>query len=853
MTHYPFRKLSVACIHPETYKYFVAPSAVERLWQQLQERYGPPKRNEAFRTLEVETPHFFLRAVVGGNPITVVRKRCCSHESIKEFHDLVGYDSKTKMTSNMSDTVTKALSPTALFVTDGEQRVVKVGERFVTLFGCEKSAVIGKSFEELIYRKDRKGKSDYVTALSTYEEGYIDVKLVLEFGGKQAFTRVRACRADESGWCFFVESLGTAPGDKYYELVLGQERWRAVMAPSDDGIAILDTDNQLVEFNSSFLKLADLRSKHGVALNEESLDGRDLFALLDTDPQFEPVRDIVALSRTKKKKKFRGIVVRGNRHIELSTAAIHLPVTGFAGTALTLHDVTAQKELEAASIEIACKNADISAILENLRQGVFTILPDSTVHSEYSVHLETLLNTTEIAGVDAVELLFRNATGPRSLRDSVESVLLCLGEDFLFFEVNSHILPHEVIYNFNGRKQIIQLDWSAILSTDDVVEKILVSLRDVTELRRLEQERKDQEKKMRAIMTLTNISPLEFMDFYIDSTAMLQKLEEQIEADRKPTLEEIEELFRNCHTIKGNSRIIGFNKVAEHAHEAEHHLGELREDPSSDWDGNKVIAHISDIRGALDFLSHIESEVLKRGITNETRLGESVLDAETLEQLLSSISEADSHMAQLQLLTTELRLMTSCQLEEITTQAQHGMASTAKQLEKPVPTVSFENADDLRFSGAVVQPLHNMFVHMFNNSIDHGIEAADVRSKAGKNEKGALSISVRQDEGHAEILFADDGKGLNLAALRSKYEADDKSDDDVAALILKSGVTSRDKATIVSGRGVGMDAVRRMAREFGGDVHIRLAEGSIDTEGYRPFSLVVHVPNRFIASTPLSE
>lgn len=851
MNQYPYRKRSVACIHPETYKYFFDPALVEQVWQRLEQRYGRPKRNEAFRTIEVETPHLFLRAVVGGNPITVIRKRGCPSHAIDALHEAIQFG-PPNVALEMPVTDTKNLAPIAALITDDEQRVVEVSERFCSIFGCEESAVLGQCFEEFIYRKDRKGQSDYVTGLSTYETGYLDVKLVLELGGEQAFTRVRACRAGDSGWCFFVESLGTTPDDRYYELVLGQERWRAVMTPSDDGIAILDADNQLVEFNPSFLRLADIRSEHGVPCNEESLDGRDLFSLLAADPQFAPVRDIVELSRKKKKKKFRGVVIRGDRHIELSTAAIHLPVKGFSGTALTLHDVTAQKELEDASIEIARKNADITAILENLRQGVFTILPDSTVHSEYSAHLETLLNTKEIAGVDVLDVLFRNATGPRGQRDSVESLLLCLGEDFLFFEVNAHILPHEVIYNFDGCKKIVQLDWSAILSEDEIVEKILVSLRDVTELRRLEQERKEQEHKMRAIMTLTSVSPLEFMDFYIDSVAMLEALERSVDVDRKPNTEEIEELFRNCHTIKGNSRVIGFTKLAEFAHEAEHHLGELREDPSTEWQGPAVMAHIAEIRNALEFLCNIERDVLKRGVTNEARLGEAVLDAETLEDLLGSLSEADSHMAQLQELTNQLRLMTSCMLEEITTQAQHGLASTAAQLKKPVPTVSFENSQNLRFSGAVAQPLHNMFVHMFNNSLDHGIEDADVRSKAGKNKQGALSISIHQDEEQAEIIFADDGQGLDLAALRRKYEAENMSDDDVAALILKSGVTSCDSATIVSGRGVGMDAVRCLAQGFGGDVQIRLGEEGTATKGHRQFSLVVQVPNQFVASAPES-
>ena len=142
MNQYPYRKRSVACIHPETYKYFLDPTVVENAWQRLEQRYGRPKRNEAFRTIEVETPHLFLRAVVGGNPITVIRKRGCPSHAIDTFHEAIQFTPPTT-TLAMPVTDIKNLAPVAVLVTDDEQRVVEVSERFYSIFGCEESAVLG--------------------------------------------------------------------------------------------------------------------------------------------------------------------------------------------------------------------------------------------------------------------------------------------------------------------------------------------------------------------------------------------------------------------------------------------------------------------------------------------------------------------------------------------------------------------------------------------------------------------------------------------------------------------------------------------------------------------------------------
>lgn len=82
----------MACIHPDTFKYTFDPSSVESVWRELAARYGPVHRNASFRTIEIEAPAFFLRAVEGGNPISVVRKRCCSASDIIVLHSLLGFE-----------------------------------------------------------------------------------------------------------------------------------------------------------------------------------------------------------------------------------------------------------------------------------------------------------------------------------------------------------------------------------------------------------------------------------------------------------------------------------------------------------------------------------------------------------------------------------------------------------------------------------------------------------------------------------------------------------------------------------------------------------------------------------------
>lgn len=81
-----------ACVHPDTYKYFLERDAVIPTWTRLAARYGEVRRNPAFKTMEVAGPRFTVRSTLLGNPITVLRRRGCSPSDIAELHALLGYD-----------------------------------------------------------------------------------------------------------------------------------------------------------------------------------------------------------------------------------------------------------------------------------------------------------------------------------------------------------------------------------------------------------------------------------------------------------------------------------------------------------------------------------------------------------------------------------------------------------------------------------------------------------------------------------------------------------------------------------------------------------------------------------------
>ncbi|MBI4692491.1 MAG: Hpt domain-containing protein [Gammaproteobacteria bacterium] len=138
----------------------------------------------------------------------------------------------------------------------------------------------------------------------------------------------------------------------------------------------------------------------------------------------------------------------------------------------------------------------------------------------------------------------------------------------------------------------------------------------------------------------------------------------------------------------------------------------------------------------------------------------------------------------------------------------------------------------------IVGPLE----HLLRNSIAHGIEAGAERLAAGKPAAGRLDVVVRQDANRVTIEVSDDGRGLDLARIRAKAETAgivapgaELTEQQLRALIFAPGLSTAESVTEVSGRGIGMDAVRNAVQTLGGTIDIR-------TEAGRGTTFLVHLP-----------
>ena len=151
----------------------------------------------------------------------------------------------------------------------------------------------------------------------------------------------------------------------------------------------------------------------------------------------------------------------------------------------------------------------------------------------------------------------------------------------------------------------------------------------------------------------------------------------------------------------------------------------------------------------------------------------------------------------------------------------------AARLEKGALDVTCE-AHDVRLSRVGWAPLWSALTHVVQNAVDHGMQSPEERLVAGKSPRSSLLLSATDDGEAVQLIFADDGRGIDWDSLRRRALSRGLQADTHAHLVdalFASGISTRDAATTVAGRGVGLSAVRAVVRRMGGSVVVTSEAG----------------------------
>ncbi len=471
--------------------------------------------------------------------------------------------------------------------------------------------------------------------------------------------------------------------------------------------------------------------------------------------------------------------------------------------------------------EVEQKTLHIRSIMAHIKQGIFTVDRDFRIVQDYSRFLETILERPALQGYSLITAL-QNIDVPKAFLDRMQTTLFMIfDEPLVAFELNQAHLADEVQVR-GGRT--LEFDWYPMPSAEGRIETMLVSIRDVSEIRRLTLASASHDEQMVVIAQILANKDHVFEHFIQEAETLLTDCVTLLSQPAENVYSEIPVLKINFHTFKGMAHSLNFETMTLAAHHLEQDL--------LNWDRSSgALAHLLHETQALVGMVQHFADIARKHLGR--RLDHSIvqLPAKTVHDWLQDWSEDLVHQ----------------KLVEICTDSLHGiigglkrdLEALAPMLGKEVPELLIEGTDE-RMDLRIASKFRHALLHIARNALDHGIEPPAERSALKKNQQGSIRFQIERQFGEFVITISDDGRGLNLSRIREKMvpgSMSNPSQDTIASWIFLDGVSTASTVSHISGRGVGMGAVKHFVEDIGGSIRINLLKEQ--SNGYYSFSLTI--------------
>ena len=242
-----------------------------------------------------------------------------------------------------------------------------------------------------------------------------------------------------------------------------------------------------------------------------------------------------------------------------------------------------------------------------------------------------------------------------------------------------------------------------------------------------------------------------------------------------------------------------------------------------------AIAVQRSIRLPVDLLDEVMKGVSDMVLARND-LAHRLRDAGTQPAIDGPFERLSATLADVRTAITRMRMQ---RLEHLFTSLPRLVRDLSAELGKQV-MVDFEGGD-VELDREMIEMVRDPVTHIIRNAIDHGIEGPGARIKAGKREIGLMKFAARQSGNQITLIISDDGRGIDTgrlgqkavaAGLHTQAEVDAMSPRRKLALVFAAGLSTADKVSAVSGRGVGMDVVRANIEKVGGSIDIASTPGN---------------------------
>lgn len=444
--------------------------------------------------------------------------------------------------------------------------------------------------------------------------------------------------------------------------------------------------------------------------------------------------------------------------------------------------------LESHKALIAESRKTLKVLLDSLPQAVFLVDASLSITSEISKKAEDLFGS-ELEQTTLAELL-------HCTEDELEPLRMAFSG--MPWDLMAGILPSE--FKVNSREYSVA--FIPVMDQDDLAS-VTVVITDITDRREMERSLEQTDSDNRSLVAI-----LASKEEFLDLVNLCNKAE--------TCVHDLNSFRSMIHGLKGGFSFLDCDRLANICHRAEEGLSPEFYTPQAG------IALIAELKGELlTFIKRYQHVLQVEGRSDAELAARRVsLDYDAVGEIYRNAAKLGESS---ELLTLLEGLVEAPAQKILAWLDKVWLKTLAAESKEGLPIIW---SGDIEIAREPYKELFQSFVHIIRNSADHGIERPAERELAGKPRSGSMHVDLSFRDGFYYITFEDDGAGINpqrliqIARSRGLNVPADMPEKEALMLICEPGFSSCSKVTALSGRGIGVDAVRRLAQMFGGDVSV---------------------------------
>lgn len=516
------------------------------------------------------------------------------------------------------------------------------------------------------------------------------------------------------------------------------------------------------------------------------------------------------------------------------------------------------RRLRETDAEAAAARRETQEIMQTVNTGLFLLDKDLKIGQQHSRALNDIIGADSLAGENFTSVL-RGRISDKDLNTTkqfIEQLYNPRVKEKLVDSLNPlhKVMLHNAAGNKGASSRFLDFKFSRVYDNKDIA-RILVNVNDVSDAvyleQRLEKERSQNDMQIEMLTTILNVNPKIINEFIANTDEHINKMNNILKNPGSSQFElenKLKAIYREMHSLKGEAsalKLHSFTKIASDAEDKLHALQNQGQLSGNDF--LPLAVHLDDLLSLSNTIATLGERInrsapapTKPATTQKTTALNDAMAKESAVKVATPDAAISHQPASLSIggitiaggqdidLNDEPK---NDQLSFYRDFAKDIAARQGKQIQLNSHTLAQVNIPE-----HLAKPIKEIGIQLLRNAVVHGVEAPSVRHSLGKDAAGKIDLEVQDTGQDFMLIVQDDGQGIDYDGIRHKLveenhfnseEASQLTHGDLLKKLFASGFSTRDDADEDGGRGVGLDIIKALVKDYGGKLNVNSELGKM--------------------------